>query len=230
MDTNTVQYVEVVMQTLLTVHQGNQDRLQALPPSSPDPSTMKPAVFSVTKRCGNIYCATLLGTPVHLFIHANSQSAQHKAATQCIYATEASSRADLNTQRVPLNLEDHQQQNLRLRLCFVLNPNPVSVSSGSKYNSYYLMVDAFLKLYLRKWTAWIGSPANILKRKTHQQGGKFWQKTVLCPISILFPTITSDDYSYTQPNTSSHKCTSSSIECAHNGLPKPLLTNNYNNK
>lgn len=143
MHANTVQYVEVVMQTLLTVHQGNQDRLQALPQSSPDPSTMKHAVFSVTKGCGNIYCATLLGTPVHLFIHANSQSAQHKAATQCIYATEASSRADLNTQRVPLNLEDHQQQNLRLRLCFLLNPNPVSVYSGSKYNSFYLMVDGF---------------------------------------------------------------------------------------
>lgn len=53
---------------------------------------------------------TLLGTPVHLIIHANSQSVQHKA--QCIYATEASSRADLNTQRVLLKLEDDQQQNL----------------------------------------------------------------------------------------------------------------------
>lgn len=145
MNINTVQ---VVMQTLLTLHGGNQDRLQALPQSSPAPATVKPGVFNVTKRRGIIYCATLLGTPVHLIIHANSQSAQHKAATQCIYATEAGSRAGLNAQRVPLNLDDDQQQNLRRRSCFSLNPNPMSVYLGSKYNSFYLMVDAFFKLYL----------------------------------------------------------------------------------
>lgn len=175
--------MEVGMQTLVTLHRGNQDRLQALPQSSPDPSTMKPTVFSVTKRCGNIYCTTLLGTPVHLIIHANSQSAQDNA--QCIYATEASSRADLNTQRVPLNLEDDQQQNLSLRLCFSLNPNPMSVYLGSKYILFYVMAEAFLKLYLAKYDSlnWSGCKYPEKENSPVRRG----VQTENCFVSIFHP-------------------------------------------
>lgn len=77
MHSSTVQYVEVVMQITVYLHWDNQQKLQALLESS---SSIQQG--TCTLWCyGIIYCAALLGTLVHLIIHANIQSAQHTGTT-----------------------------------------------------------------------------------------------------------------------------------------------------